>query len=130
MYELSVKMRFSAAHRLRDYQGDCATLHGHNWDVEAFVCGERLNKLGLLLDFRTFKDSLRAVLDKVDHVDLNTIEDFVEQNPTSERIAAYIYHHLSEQLSTPFCRVSRVTVWETPESAATYSEPVALADDD
>jgi len=33
MYELHVEDHFAAAHRLRDYEGECENLHGHNWRV-------------------------------------------------------------------------------------------------
>ena len=33
MYELTIETKFSAAHQLRNYQGKCERLHGHNWRV-------------------------------------------------------------------------------------------------
>jgi 6-pyruvoyltetrahydropterin/6-carboxytetrahydropterin synthase len=47
MYEISVESSFSAAHRLRDYQGPCENLHGHNWLVRASVRCETLDACGL-----------------------------------------------------------------------------------
>jgi 6-pyruvoyltetrahydropterin/6-carboxytetrahydropterin synthase len=120
MYELSVKTRFSAAHRLRDYQGACAMVHGHNWDVEVFVRGAELDEAGLLVDFRVLKDAVRASLEQLDHADLNTIEWFREHNPTSECIARYLFERLEAGLDAARCRVHRVAVSETPESRAVY----------
>ena len=122
MYELSVKTRFSAAHHIRGYEGSCAEVHGHNWDVEVFVRGRTLGATGLLVDFRDLKQAVREVLEAVDHKNLNAIEDFRAGNPTSENIARYLFGKLAARIDGAGHRVHRVTVNETPESKATYWE--------
>ncbi|HOM80094.1 MAG TPA: 6-carboxytetrahydropterin synthase, partial [Candidatus Cloacimonas acidaminovorans] len=37
MFYLNVIDTFSAAHLLKDYQGPCSKLHGHNWKVRVCV---------------------------------------------------------------------------------------------
>jgi len=120
MFEVSVKTHFSAAHHLVGYPGHCAALHGHNWDVEVFLCGKKLNPTGILVDFRTIKETVRSVLGELDHSDLNKHKAFRRQNPTSENIARFLYHELSKQLSRRECKVSCIAVGETPESRARY----------
>ena len=122
MFEISVKSRFSAAHHLKGYAGTCASLHGHNWEVEVFLRGETLNGIGLLMDFRQVKQALRDVLAELDHSDLNTIGEFRDKNPSSENLARYVYRRLSETIADATCRVHRVAGCETPESRATYWE--------
>jgi 6-pyruvoyltetrahydropterin/6-carboxytetrahydropterin synthase len=90
MYEIRVETDFSAAHFLRDYNGKCENLHGHNYKVYAHVRGNKLNEGGMLLDFSELKRALKTVCEKLDHTNLNDIESF-RQNPSAERIAAYIY---------------------------------------
>jgi ATP-dependent Clp protease ATP-binding subunit ClpA len=51
-YELRIEDTFAAAHRLREYQGECERLHGHNWRIEVVLAGAELNRLGMLMDFR------------------------------------------------------------------------------
>ena len=121
MYELSVKTHFSAAHHLRNYQGKCADPHGHNWEVEVFVAGDNLNGEGLLVDFRFLKDTVKEILGRLDHADLNKLESFGESNPTSENIARHIYEELSATLKNADCSVSRVLVRETTETSASYT---------
>lgn len=123
MFELGIKAQFSAAHHLVAYPGACVVHHGHNWDVEVFVRGENLDELGLLVDFKTLKASVREVIGELDHTDLNTHPHFSKENPTSERIARYLYHRLSATVNVPQYRISRVTVHETPGSVASYWEP-------
>jgi len=123
MYEVSISAHFSAAHHLRGYPGSCAALHGHNWEVEVFVSGNTLNGTGILLDFRQLKNAVQEELTRLDHTDLNTLEAFRECNPTSENLARHLYETLSARFASPDCRLSRVSVRETPGSRASYWEP-------
>lgn len=122
MFELSVQGRFSAAHHLSGYDGKCAGLHGHNWDVELFVRGPRTAESGMLTDFKKLRAALVSALEELDHADLNRVERLVGVNPTSENIAQFLYRTLSGRLDCDAYSVSRVTVRETPESAASYWE--------
>lgn len=121
MYELSVKKHFSAAHHLSGYNGKCAEMHGHNWEIDVFVAGEKLNDIGILLDFRLLKDMVGDILGELDHADLNQLDSFKTANPTSENIARFVCDRLSERIEELNCRVSRVIVRETPETSASYT---------
>ena len=98
-YEVRVEADFSAAHFLKDYNGKCENLHGHNYKVFAHVRGSRLNEGGMLLDFSKLKATLRKVCKELDHSNLNDNEYF-EQNPSAERIATYIYEKIIYNMST------------------------------
>ncbi len=126
MYEIFCKTRFSSAHYLRNYPGNCEKLHGHNWDVKVVIRGERLDDLGMLIDFRELKAVLKEVIDDLDHINLNEHKGFTDQNPSSELIARYIFKALQTRLSyKKEVYVHSVTVCETPKTGATYSEPYA-----
>ena len=120
MFDLSVRGRFSAAHRLRGYDGSCASVHGHNWDVTVFVSGEQVGADGMLVDFRELKQRLREALEALDHTDLNTVEALQGANPTSETMARHLFERLSSSLNSGTIRVRQVTVSETPETSASY----------
>lgn len=124
MFELSVKTHFSAAHRLVGYDGACANLHGHNWDVEIFVQGKAVNDLGMLVDFRDIKVAIKEAMKEVDHCDLNQLPAFLRDNPTSEHLARYLFTTLGQQLNNVRLRVSKVTVCETPGTTASYWDEV------
>jgi 6-pyruvoyltetrahydropterin/6-carboxytetrahydropterin synthase len=83
MYELKIISQFAAAHQLREFDGECEKLHGHNWKVEVTVTGNKLEKNGLLIDFRMIKDATKKVLDSLDHKFLNELEPFTNSNPSS-----------------------------------------------
>ena len=97
MFEVRVEADFSAAHFLRDYNGKCENLHGHNYKVYAHARGQLLNEGGMLMDFSLLKGALRAVCKELDHTNLNDMQVF-EQNPSAERIAMYIYKRMIEIL--------------------------------
>ena len=127
MFEVRVTADFSAAHFLRDYNGKCENLHGHNYKVYAHVRGTELDRGGMLLDFTKLKKTLREVCGKIDHTNLNDIE-FFEQNPSAERIAVYIYKNMLKVLSEKGLdlsknsnrRISKVDVFETEKNRARY----------
>jgi 6-pyruvoyltetrahydropterin/6-carboxytetrahydropterin synthase len=119
MFEISIKGQFCGAHRLNGYAGPCANMHGHNWEVEAYFRGNRLNRLGMLVDFRTIKALLHQILAQMDHHDLNLLPPFKKTNPTSENIAKFIFTELARS-DGGNCRLHRVRVSESPGSTATY----------
>jgi len=117
MFELMVEDGFDAAHALREYEGACENLHGHTWKVQVFLRGKKLNKLGLLEDFKAIKKRLSRILQSFDHKLLNDIPPFNKRNPTSENLAETIYRLMKKD-----CRgLTKVTVWESPTTNATYS---------
>jgi 6-pyruvoyltetrahydropterin/6-carboxytetrahydropterin synthase len=120
MYELKVITQFSAAHRLENFYGKCEALHGHNWKVEVFLAGDRLDDAGLLVDFGVVKAHAREVLEEIDHKYLNELAAFKEQNPSSENLARYLFERLSAVLNRDGVRVRRINVWESDTSCASY----------
>ncbi len=118
---LKVIDSFSAAHFLREYQGVCENLHGHNWRVELEVVGEELDKTGLLVDFKFLKTVLKEVLDVIDHKLINDIPPFDKLNPSSENIAKFIFQEVGLRLPKSV-KVKAVSVWESDKACATYFE--------
>ncbi len=119
VYELVVHSGFSAAHRLRDYDGDCENLHGHNWRLEVTLAADKLDASGMVCDFRIVKRHLATVTDRLDHKYLNELERFAEDNPTTEHVARFVCGEL-DRLLPEGVRVARVTAWESEGCGATY----------
>jgi 6-pyruvoyltetrahydropterin/6-carboxytetrahydropterin synthase len=120
MYEATIEAHFSSAHRLRQYNGECERLHGHNWNVQVSIASEELNDLGMVMDFKELKGKTKALMDRFDHQYLNEVPPFTELNPTTENIAKYIFDELSKIIKTSSVKVSKVTVWESPTCCASY----------
>ena len=124
MFEVRVEADFAAAHFLKDYNGKCENLHGHNYKVFAHVRGNNLNEGGMLLDFSKLKDALRKTCKILDHTNLNNFP-FFNQNPSAEKIALFIFENIKKELNEskdiqkePL--LYAVDVFETETSRARY----------
>lgn len=122
MYELMIETKFAAAHQLRNYNGRCERLHGHNWKVEVYVAAENLNDIGLAIDFKVLKDTTNELLMVLEHSFVNDVFPFTEINPSSENIAKWLYDGLSKKLNDGNLKVSSVRIWESDTACASYFE--------
>jgi 6-pyruvoyltetrahydropterin/6-carboxytetrahydropterin synthase len=121
MYEVAIKKTFSAAHTL-SIGGKCEELHGHNFTVEITAESAELNENGLVVDFRTLKKWADEILERLDHKFLNDIDIFSGINPSSENIARLIYDEMARRADdADNLRISKVSVWESENSRASYS---------
>ena len=121
MFEIMIEDTFDAAHQLRGYNGPCENLHGHGWKVQVHLSGKKLNELGMLMDFREVKQGLKSLLDGLDHKNLNDLESFKKENPTSENVAKHIYENLKKDIKGGVS-LTKVTVFESLTSCASYFE--------
>ncbi len=122
MFELTIESSFSSAHNLREYDGACERLHGHNWRVELHVEAGKLDSCGLAIDFKLLKSELHKVIEGLDHRYLNEITPFDTLNPSAENLAKFIFEKLSKSLNDGNLRVSLVRVWESEQAAAAYHD--------
>jgi 6-pyruvoyltetrahydropterin/6-carboxytetrahydropterin synthase len=120
MYDIFIKTHFAGAHHLRDYPGECEKPHGHNWKVEVTVRATQLDQYGMGIDFKVLKNTVREVIDQLDHNDLNTLPAFQEKNPSSEHIAEFIFAKVKALLSSDNYSLYSVTVLETDNQGLTY----------
>jgi 6-pyruvoyltetrahydropterin/6-carboxytetrahydropterin synthase len=109
---LTVRDRFHAAHYLKEYKGKCEKMHGHTFQVEVQVEVNRLDRTGIGIDFNVIKEKLNEVLP--DHTLLNEVFDF---NPSAENLSRHFFLELKK-----YFPVKSVTVWESTDASATYSE--------
>ncbi len=121
MFRAKVLGSFASAHRLREYEGDCERLHGHNYKVEVSVMAEELDSIGIVMDFRELKRILNEIMDSLDHHYLNELDAFTERNPSAENIAMHIHGLFKAQLVAPV-QMHEVVVWENDRSCVIYSE--------
>jgi len=111
-WTLRVRDKFSAAHFLEGYKGKCEKVHGHTFQVEVEVVARGLDETGIGVDFTEIKKALAGVLP--DHTLLNETYPF---NPSAENLARHFYGELMKRFP-----VRSVTVWESEDASATYSE--------
>jgi len=112
-----VESQFDSAHNLRGYEGPCESLHGHTYRVQVCYSGAQLDECGMLIDFKRLKSALNDIICHLDHCYLNDLPEFKEINPTAENIAKTICESMQAAVGDG---ISKVSVWETPTSCATY----------
>ena len=117
-FDITARREFSAAHQLRLYDGSLEPLHGHNWVVVVTVSADRLDEIGVVMDFHELERLLDRILAPLHNSHLNDVEPFKSDlNPTTENVAFHIARNL--QLPPPV-RVKSVEVWETAANSAIY----------
>ena len=129
------RFRWSMAHRLtHGYEGTCASLHGHEYEVEVTVAGE-VDAMGLAVDFADIKRVCQGwIKEHMDHATIVcdqdvTLLDFLQQenqrhyvvafNTTAENIAAHLREVLQNELDQALERhlsVVHIRLLETPSS--------------
>ncbi|WP_417915197.1 6-carboxytetrahydropterin synthase QueD [Candidatus Electronema sp. JM] len=120
MFDIFIKTHFSGGHHLREYPGNCERPHGHNWKIKVTVRAQQLDKLGMGIDFKVLKQQVSAVVDELDHRDLNEHPAFQDRNPSSEHIAQFLFQQLKGALTTERYQLQAVEVRETDSSGVIY----------
>ena len=103
--------KFGSAHKLNNYHGKCANLHGHSYTLHVSIKG-KTNSNGFVMDFCDLKDIVnKKVVSKLDHTFLN---ETVKQ-PTLENLAKWTWNRLDGSLN-----LYEIKLWETETSYVTY----------
>ena len=121
IYTLTTFVEFSSAHTLNGHDGPCRRMHGHNWKVEVEVSGNKLDNIGMVIDFKKIRIMTNQVVDRLDHQFLNDLSAFKDENPTAENIAKYIHAELTKSINNDNIIVKSIKLWETDKSAVTYT---------
>ncbi|AFT66594.1 MULTISPECIES: 6-carboxytetrahydropterin synthase QueD [Cycloclasticus] len=132
MYRITKNLSFCYGHRLMNHPGKCRHLHGHSARVEITLESEQLNEQGMVCDFADIKQFAgQWINETLDHNMLLHKNDpvlpllqeagerlmVVDEHPTAEFLAKLIYNYVSKG-GFP---VTKVSVWETDSSSASYS---------
>ena len=120
MFRIFKDFTFSAAHAIRGHTGGCENLHGHNYRVRIHLASERLDELGMVMDFADLKELAADVLGKFDHQVINEIPPFDEVNTTAELVSEYVFREVENRVASDRLTVAKVEVWENDTSCAIY----------
>jgi 6-pyruvoyltetrahydropterin/6-carboxytetrahydropterin synthase len=125
------RIQFCAGHRVWRHAGPCRHIHGHNYVAFFHAAAERLDDLGMVIDFSVLKERLGGWIEQHwDHGFLCHREDaearrameavpgqklfLLDENPTAENMARYLLHSVGPgQLAGTGVRLVRVVLWET-----------------
>lgn len=114
--EIFKEFRIEAAHRLPNVPAGhkCARLHGHSFRIAVHVAGPLDPQMGWVCDFADVKAAFAPLFEQLDHHYLNDVPGL--ENPTSERLAQWVWRQLKPALPG----LARVVVHETCTSGCDY----------
>lgn len=145
--EVTKRMITETGHRLINYDGKCAHLHGHRyvWEVtvESGDPDEDVDSRGMVIDFKDLKFSMKESIEPFDHAMVLHVDDplikgispgatldllratnednprliIMDCNPTAENMAKYV----AEILDLPeHLFLKKIVIWETEDSFVTW----------
>lgn len=140
MISITKIFRFETAHAIYGYEGPCAHIHGHGYELHVRVAapddnGKYIGGTGIIIDFKELKAIVQsAVIKKLDHKLLlskeylaNTANQFQDQGvvvfeaePTAENLLIFIRKEIQNLFPAQIKLVS-LTLWETRDSYAEWS---------
>lgn len=78
---------FSAAHQLRLPDRSLEPLHGHNWEVAVTVAAQKLDGMGVVMDFHELERLVDTIVQPMHNRHLNELPAFTQLNPSAENVA-------------------------------------------
>jgi 6-pyruvoyltetrahydropterin/6-carboxytetrahydropterin synthase len=143
-YEASKEVEFDAGHRVPNHKSKCRNPHGHRYRLRVTITGDLVttpgdSSEGMLADFGDLKTIMTShVHDVLDHGfivyegDTITKMMFAAVNdtfkvihvpfvPTAENLAKWCCDQLQARVAIMGFRLSKIELWETPTSLATYT---------
>jgi 6-pyruvoyltetrahydropterin/6-carboxytetrahydropterin synthase len=114
-FSCAVKVEFDAAHRLIGHKGKCSKLHGHRYFLEVTITADKLNELGMVVDFAELKGPIKSWIDEnFDHNVILWSQDkelgesisaitkqkiyYMPCNPTAENMAFYLKNNIFSKI--------------------------------
>ena len=115
MYKICKKFSFSASHLLDELDKDhpCARTHGHNYVIGIHLKSETLDDYGFVKDYKSLQFAKQYIDRTLDHKHLN---DVMPNHPSSENLAAFLYHHFKPEIPELYA----IEVSETPQTSCLY----------
>lgn len=139
MISITKIFRFETAHVIYGYDGPCAHIHGHSYELHVKVAAREnengyIPGTGIIIDFKELKSIVQsAIIKKLDHKLVlskeylaHTTNHFMDQEvvvfeaePTAENILIYIRNEI-QNLFPSTVRLQKLTLWETKDSYAEW----------
>lgn len=139
MYILKIENNFDSAHFLKDYNGKCSNIHGHRWKIETEIQSCDLiktgEKRGMVEDFSVIKKHMKEMFNLYDHaliIEKGSMRELtlkclkedefkiieLDFGPTAENFSKFFF----DKIKKIGYDVKSVTVYETPNNCACYTE--------
>ena len=125
-YTISKLYEFEMAHKLDTcYSECCKQTHGHTYKLKVGIQSNRLNKDGMVMDFKQLDNIVHPLVMFFDH----SFQDIVSfgKNPTAENMAKMIFDSIHKSMTDhifkegfdvhDYIQVEYVELWETSKCA-------------
>ena len=120
LFTIWIETGFKAGHQLRLGQGRVEDMHSHDWIVRVGVRSDKLDEMGLAVDFNILKAALEKTIAPFKGRRLEELDCFSGVNTSAENVAVYIYDTL-EPLLAEQIKLDYVEVMEAPGCWVKYS---------
>ena len=134
MLTITKAFKFDAAHRLylkdlteeenREIYGKCSCFHGHTYRLQVTVSG-KVQPTGMIINFTDLKQLVAdRILSRYDHACLNELAEYSNLPTTAENMVLHIFDDLAACLEKEGIALTRVRLYETPDSWAEVTPDV------
>ena len=121
LFAVSVEKHFRASHQLVLEDGSKEPAHNHDWSVTANVSSDKLNNMGVVMNFQELKAMINEAIADFENSALETIDYFQRNNPSAENVAKYIYEKLHTKLPKGV-KLRNIRIIEEPGCSAEFGE--------
>jgi 6-pyruvoyltetrahydropterin/6-carboxytetrahydropterin synthase len=119
LFTIAVEAHFRASHQITLPDDSKEPLHKHNWITTVEVSSEKLNEMGLVMDFERLRKRIEKIVAPFENTALETHDYFRKINSSAENVAKYIYERL-EPMIPAGVKLESVRVIEKEGCSAKY----------
>jgi 6-pyruvoyltetrahydropterin/6-carboxytetrahydropterin synthase len=124
VFSAGIRDRLRAVHSLAGAGPDEAVSHAHDYVIGWSCATAQLDEHGYSVDIAHLKRCLADLCRRLQDTDLNGLPFFADRPPSVENLAVFAAAELRRSLGDAARRITRceITVWETEDAWASYSE--------
>jgi len=120
MFSVTVRRKLAAKHFFPFLEGPEKEIHNHNYNVEATIMGDHLDKCGFLVNLDTVAFALEKAIERFEGLVLNEMPEFQGATPSMENFARAIWTKLDADIDQPCIERIKVTIWEADDICASF----------
>lgn len=98
MYTVIIETQFQASHFVRMPSGKIEEPHKHDWHLSVAVKTEQLDENGFAVEFLQLKKIIDQTIKQYDNKNLNELEIFNSNIPTTELVCKNIHREIKKRL--------------------------------
>lgn len=121
MYSVIIKSSFKASHAVKMPDGTIEKPHWHDWKLASSFSRESLDELGFAIEFGHCQDIINSAIETLNNKNINELEIFTQNYPTTELIAKFIFEQIATRLLGTGITLDHIELTEQPNCLVRYS---------